>query len=62
MISFRFSRLSDLLLAFNVDKQVWSEIFYPKRSEDNQYFPAPLERAFHTAIVSGKLDDIKSIL
>ncbi|XP_068203463.1 multiple epidermal growth factor-like domains protein 8 [Palaemon carinicauda] len=48
----RFSKLSDSLLAFDVDKRYWSRINYPKL-HNSQMSRIPLERAFHTALIAG---------
>ncbi|XP_067133716.1 multiple epidermal growth factor-like domains protein 8 [Centruroides vittatus] len=44
----RFSRLSNQIHAFHVDKQYWTQIAYPKSGTS-----IPLERAFHSAAVVG---------
>lgn len=44
----RFSRLSNQIHAFHVDKQYWTQIAYPKTGTS-----VPLERAFHSAAIVG---------
>ncbi|KAK3860683.1 hypothetical protein Pcinc_033276 [Petrolisthes cinctipes] len=48
----RFSKLSDHLLVFDVERQYWSRLHYPKHST-GRYPHVPLERAFHAALIAG---------
>ncbi|XP_047489262.1 multiple epidermal growth factor-like domains protein 8 [Penaeus chinensis] len=45
----RFSKLSNRLLIFDVDKLYWSQIQNPEKTGPH----VPLERAFHTAVIAG---------
>lgn len=48
----RFSKLSDRLFVFQLDKLHWTEIIYPRTYyHPSAYFPR--ERAFHTATIVG---------
>ncbi|KAM7353309.1 multiple EGF like domains 8 isoform 1-T1 [Cochliomyia hominivorax] len=47
----RFSKLSDRIFAFQLNKLHWTEILYPRTALRDTNIPR--ERAFHTATVSG---------
>lgn len=47
----RFSKLSDRMFAFQLDRKVWSEIHYPRAHLRDTYVPR--ERAFHTCNIIG---------
>ncbi|XP_055855625.1 multiple epidermal growth factor-like domains protein 8 [Episyrphus balteatus] len=47
----RFSKLSDRIYSFQLDKFHWTEILYPKTALRDTNIPR--ERAFHTATISG---------
>ncbi|XP_023245420.1 multiple epidermal growth factor-like domains protein 8 [Copidosoma floridanum] len=47
----RFSKLSDRIFVFQLDRRVWSEIHYPRADLRDTYVPR--ERAFHTCNVIG---------
>ncbi|XP_028050046.1 multiple epidermal growth factor-like domains protein 8 isoform X7 [Monomorium pharaonis] len=47
----RFSKLSDRMFVFQLDKKVWSEIYYPQAHLRDTYVPR--ERAFHTCNIIG---------
>ena len=49
----RFSKLSDRMFAFQLDRKVWSEIHYPRAHLRDTYVPR--ERAFHTCNIIGKI-------
>lgn len=54
----RFSKLSDRMFVFQLDRKVWSEIHYPRAHLRDTYVPR--ERAFHTCNIIGNL--FKSII
>ncbi|XP_046588912.1 multiple epidermal growth factor-like domains protein 8 isoform X1 [Neodiprion lecontei] len=47
----RFSKLSDRMFVFQLDRKVWSEIHYPRAPLRDTYVPR--ERAFHTSTIIG---------
>ena len=47
----RFSKLSDRMFVFQLDRKVWSEIHYPRTHLPDTYVPR--ERAFHTCNIIG---------
>uniref|UniRef100_A0A1B0CSP3 Multiple epidermal growth factor-like protein 8 n=2 Tax=Lutzomyia longipalpis TaxID=7200 RepID=A0A1B0CSP3_LUTLO len=47
----RFSKLSDRMFAFQLDKRHWTEIMYPRTPLRDAYIPR--ERAFHTTTIVG---------
>ncbi|KAK0091776.1 hypothetical protein PV326_002712 [Microctonus aethiopoides] len=47
----RFSKLSDRMFVFQLDRRVWSEIHYPRAHLRDTYVPR--ERAFHTCNIIG---------
>ncbi|XP_076675325.1 multiple EGF like domains 8 isoform X4 [Andrena cerasifolii] len=47
----RFSKLSDRMFVFQLDRKVWSEIDYPRAHLRDTYVPR--ERAFHTCNIIG---------
>ncbi|XP_015121638.1 multiple epidermal growth factor-like domains protein 8 [Diachasma alloeum] len=47
----RFSKLSDRMFVFQLDRKVWSEIHYPREHLPDIYVPR--ERAFHTCNIIG---------
>ncbi|XP_043253802.1 multiple epidermal growth factor-like domains protein 8 [Colletes gigas] len=47
----RFSKLSDRMFVFQLDRKVWSEIHYPRAHLRDTYVPR--ERAFHTCNIIG---------
>ncbi|XP_066597515.1 multiple epidermal growth factor-like domains protein 8 isoform X2 [Prorops nasuta] len=47
----RFSKLSDRMFVFQLDRKVWSEIHYPRAHLPDTYVPR--ERAFHTCNIIG---------
>ena len=47
----RFSKLSDRLFAFDLDRLHWTELFYPRGFLPDLHIP--LERAFHSAVIMG---------
>ncbi|KYM76277.1 Multiple epidermal growth factor-like domains protein 8 [Atta colombica] len=47
----RFSKLSDRMFVFQLDRKVWSEIHYPRAHLRETYVPR--ERAFHTCNIIG---------
>lgn len=47
----RFSKLSDRIFAFQIDKYHWTEILYPRTALRDTNIPR--ERAFHSATISG---------
>ncbi|XP_015608730.1 multiple epidermal growth factor-like domains protein 8 isoform X2 [Cephus cinctus] len=47
----RFSKLSDRMFVFQLDRKVWSEIHYPRAHLRDTYVPR--ERAFHTSSIIG---------
>lgn len=47
----RFSKLSDRMFAFQLDKRYWTEIHYTREHLRDRYVPR--ERAFHTANILG---------
>ena len=47
----RFSKLSDRMFVFQLDRKVWSEIHYPRAHLRDTYVPR--ERAFHTCNIVG---------
>jgi hypothetical protein len=48
----RFSKLSDRMFVFQLDRKVWSEIHYATAPLREPYVPR--ERAFHTSNIIGK--------
>ena len=53
----RFSKLSHKLLTFDLDNHYWSEVHYPPSLQNQQdpHKKNPLERAFHTALITGNI-------
>lgn len=47
----RFSKLSDRMFSFQIDKKYWTEIFYPRTPLRDAYIPR--ERAFHSTTIVG---------
>lgn len=47
----RFSKLSDRMFVFQIDRKVWSEIHYPREHLPDVYVPR--ERAFHSCNIIG---------
>jgi len=55
----RFSKLSDRMFVFQLDRKVWSEIHYATAPLREPYVPK--ERAFHTSNIIGKYFLLKII-
>ena len=47
----RFAKLSDRLLAFDLERSHWAELHYPRGTLPDLHIP--LERAFHAAVIMG---------